>query len=162
MNTKLYTTMIASKKAHVILMTLGTVFVLVVVFQAGVQVGYRQASFAFGSGDNYYRMFGAQERRGPDMSLPMPMQGRLPASHGAIGTIVSAAPPTLIVAGKDGTEQTVRLRETTLIRKNRETLSQNDLHEGDFIVVVGAPNTDAEIDARFVRIMPKPPDIPSL
>lgn len=154
MHTKLYTTIVGSKKAHVVLMTLGTAFVLVVVFQAGVQIGYRQASFAFGSGDNYYRMFGVQERR-ELRNMLTPMQGRLPASHGALGTIVRIDHPLLVVANKDGTEQTVRLNDSTLVRKNRETLSRDNLREGDFIVVVGAPNAEAEIDARFVRIMPE-------
>lgn len=157
MNTKIYTTLIDSKKAHVALITLGTVFVLVVVFQAGVSVGYQQASFAYKSGDNYYKVFGVDERRAPKTpGMMQMMQGRMPASHGALGSIVQITLPTLVVASEDGTEKVVRLQNSTLVREGRNTLKPSDLKIGDFVVIVGEPNAEAEIDARFVRIMPKP------
>lgn len=162
MATKLYTTIIQSKKAHIALMSFGTVFVLIVVFQTGVQIGYRQASFAYGLGDNYYNVFGGQERRGEHTpprtgvlaGMPMPFGQRLPASHGAIGTIVSLSLPTFVIANQDGTEQIIHVQDNTLIRKNRSTLRHDELREGDSVVVVGKPNASAEIDARFIRIMP--------
>ena len=38
----------------------------------------------------------------------------------------------------------------------RDEIKISDLKIGDFIVVIGSPNTDGQVEAKFIRLMPEP------
>lgn len=126
--------------------------VVLCVFQAGVFVGYRKASFTYHSGDNYYRTFGERHD-----TFNMPVRTGFVAAHGAVGKIVSITLPTFMVEGPDNVEKVVLIGTSTLIRRFDEQLQPTDLKADDFVVVLGEPNEEAQIEAKLIRIMPAPP-----
>ena len=132
----------------------GTAVVLIglLIFQAGVAVGYRRAAFAFHFGDNYYRAFDGRDARSPSW----PLRGRFIDAHGAAGKIVSIALPTFVVADRDNLEKVVRLSDDAVVRRFSANIEPSALSVGDFVVVFGIPNADAQIEATLVRVVPQP------
>jgi len=132
---------------------ISAVIALLLVFQAGVFVGYRKASFAYRFGDNYYRAF---DRKAP-APLGFPLMDEFRASHGAVGEVMSVSLPTLVVAGPDSVEKTVYVSTGTLIRKFDAELKPEDIKTGDFLVVIGDPDENSQIQAKLIRMLPEPP-----
>jgi hypothetical protein len=126
--------------------------IMLLIFQAGVMVGFRKAMFMSRFGDMYYRGFEGQ----PGKFIGM-FEGDGIASHGAVGKIISVNLPTFVIEGPEQLERIVRVESDTEIRRFRDTASSSDLVSGEFVVVIGEPNDDAEITAKLIRIMPPPP-----
>jgi hypothetical protein len=132
---------------------IGVVVVAALLFQAGVFVGFHKASFGRDWDDNYENNFGTMHRG----SLMMGgMYDRLPNAHGAIGEIIKAELPTLIVLDKDNTEKVVLINDNTKIRKIDGDGTISDLAVGSFVVVIGSPNKTGQIEAKLIRITPNP------
>lgn len=129
--------------------------IALLIFQAGMHVGYRKASFSFRFGDNYYRAFGDQG--GPKL-FHMPLRGGFIESHGAVGQIVSINLPTFVVADPKGIEKVVLINDSTVIRQFDQDLTPDDLGIDNFTVVLGSPNEDSQIEAKLIRILPPPPE----
>ena len=139
---------------------LGIVAGILVVFHAGSEYGYHKAEFILQSADNNYPSIRqGMTKRGGVMGF---VSDDTASSHGVIGKIVSVALPTIIVEGKDNTEKTVRIDDDTLIRKGRDEIDQSVLVAGDMIMVVGTPNSNAEIGAKLIRILPPQNASPSV
>lgn len=145
-----------SKTFRVALWAVGGLVVLLLVFQAGIFIGYRRAVFTFGGGENYYRAF--DRRPGP---LGVPRGGDLFNAHGAAGKILSINLPTFIMEDRDGAERVILISDDTQIRKFRNDATPSDLRQNDFVVVIGSPDDKAEIQARLIRILPPPPGMQS-
>lgn len=143
-----------SKTVKLILSFLVIAILIIVIFEAGVLVGYHRAAFSFGLGDNYYRAFEAPHRGG-GMVMPFGRED-FPNAHGAVGKIVRINLPTFVVASSDNVEKTVTLGTTTIIRSMREEVSSTTLKTGDYVVVLGSPTSNAEIKADLVRVLPAP------
>ena len=79
-----------------------------------------------------------------------------PNSHGAIGKILSIKLPIIVVSDRDNVEKTIIVGTSTDIRQMRNQLGAKDLRVNDFITVIGEPNTNAEIEAKLIRLMPTP------
>lgn len=124
--------------------------VVLIVFQAGMSVGYRKATFSIGGGDRYYRMIGGK----PMMPLPGFVRDDFSASHGAAGRIVSVSLPTFIVASPDNVEKTVLVGDKTEIRRFRNAAAPSDILPDNFVVVLGDPDDRGEINAKFIRLIP--------
>lgn len=139
---------------HRLLVGVGIAVLLLLTFQAGIFVGFRKAAFSYHGGDNYYRAFG-EDRRGP---IPGMMREEFPGANGSIGKILSIQLPILMIEDKDNVEKTIRLSSDTIIRKERTTLAQTDLYTNDIIVVIGSPNAHGEVEAKFIRLLPPPPE----
>ena len=122
-----------------------------IIFQAGVTVGFRKAHFAKSWNDNYYKNFGPNRH-----GVTGPMPGQFPNAHGTVGKIISTSGSILIVEDR-GTEKTVSITDTTKIRKQNTDGISSDLTPETYIVVVGDPNDQGQINAKFIRIMPAPP-----
>ncbi|MDO8521334.1 MAG: hypothetical protein Q7S52_04415 [bacterium] len=129
---------------------LGVLLVLSMVFHVGIFVGFHKAKFAGYFGEHYYQGFEGKDRR---HSFGMPMRG-LPEAHGTTGKIIEVAFPGMVVLGDDGVEKTVRISDRTEIRRFRDRASVEDISVGDSTVVLGTPNENGEIDARFIRLLP--------
>lgn len=145
-----------SKMFKKIFCALGVLVAVMIIFQAGVFVGFKKANFSYGLGDNYHRMFGDRDRGG-FLGLgerSMMRGGDFSNAHGTIGKIVSVNIPLLIVAGQDGVEKNIMINEKTIIRQFRNEVKTTDLKAGDNIVVIGTPNASAQIEATLIRIMP--------
>ena len=132
-----------------VLYGVGIVIIVLAIFSAGVSVGFHKASFGRNWGDNYERNFGM---------MPMPPFGQdnFPNDHGAIGKIIKIELPTIIVQDQDKTEKVVLIKDDTKIQKMRDNISPADLKLDDFIVVIGSPNDQGQIEAKFIRMMPSP------
>lgn len=124
--------------------------IVLVIFQAGMHVGFRKASFAGRFGDNYYRTFD-NHRMGPS-AIGMSRMDFV-ETHGAAGRIVSINLATLVIEDRDGTEKVVLIKKDTVIRLFRKEITSSELAVGDFVVVIGSPNDQAQIEAQLVRLL---------
>lgn len=147
-----------SKTLQKILIGVGMAVVALLIFQAGMFVGYRKASFSYRFGDNYYRAFGDH---GPK-SFKGSMRGGFIEANGAVGKIVSINLPTFVVVGTDNVEKVILIRENTRIRHLDTTATSTDLKVDDSIVIFGSPNDSSQIEAKLIRIVPTPKDTPEL
>ena len=130
---------------------LGGIIIVVValfIFYVGFNVGFRKASFGHAWEENYERNFGFEPSNG-GLSTD-----NFPNANGAIGKIIKVELPTVIVADKDNTEKVILIKTDTQIQKMRTNIMATDLKVGDFIIVIGAPNAQGQIEAKFIRVMP--------
>ena len=149
-----------SKNSTKVLSLIGVVIVALLIFSAGISVGFHKASFGRAWGENYERNFGMK----PDHSIFD--KDNFPNAHGAIGKIIKIEPPTIIVQDKDNTEKVILIGDNTEIQKIRENIKINDLKTDDFVVVIGVPDEKGQIEAKLIRVMPfgmpvPPPQIPA-
>lgn len=142
-----------SRSFAAILCVTGGILVIVAVFEAGVFVGYRKAAFSYKWGDNYYRTFGGDNRRGFGGDFT---RSDFSTAHGVAGKIIKVDLPKITVLGEDGIEKVVVVGDTTGIRRFRGSLAPKDLAVDDFVVVVGSPNDMGFIDAKLIRLLPMP------
>jgi hypothetical protein len=144
-----------------ILYGVGAVIVLILIFSAGVSIGFRKASFGRAWGENYEQNFGMMSpRRGFDFGTE-----NFPNANGAVGKVIKITLPTIIVQDKDNTEKVILIKDDTKIEKMRTEIKATDLAVDDFIVVIGSPNAEGQIEAKFIRVMPagmpvSPPQVP--
>ena len=131
-----------------ILCGIGIVVIAFIIFYAGVTVGFHKATFGRAWAENYERNFGF----GPDHSLSA--INNFPNADGAIGKIIKIELPTIIVQDKDNTEKVISTTTTTQIQEMKSNITTNDLKLGDFVVVIGTPNAQGQIEAKFIRVMP--------
>ena len=157
MNLKEY---IQSQSFKGVLIGIFIAIISLVIFQAGVSVGERKAAFAYRFGDNFERNFKDPQGR-VFMPKVFPDGSDMPSGHGAVGKIVSVNLPLVVVASPDNLEKTIVITDTTEIRKFRDTLSVDQLSVDDFIVVLGTPNNQGQVDAKLIRLAPPPPDMRS-
>ncbi len=140
-----------SKTFRTVLYVIGSLIVALVIFQAGIFVGFHKAQFSGSLGDNYRREFG---ERSFGMIPGMTRDSSYPVSNGAVGKIIKIALPTLVIIGPDNIEKTIVLNNDTLIREFRDAIKPTDLKVNDEVVVIGSPNSTSEIEAKLIRLMP--------
>ena len=145
-----------SKLFQKILTLVGVFIVALIIFQAGVFMGYRKASFSYRFGDNYYRAFGD---RGPK-PFRGSMMGAFIESNGAVGKIISINLPTFVLLGRDNIEKVILIKNDTQIRYLDASATSSDLKVDDFVVAFGSPNENSEIEAKLVRVIPVPNNSP--
>ena len=138
-----------SKKISYALVGLFALIIALLIFQAGMFVGYRKAKFSYRMGDNFHRTFG--ERKGGFA------RGDFPGGHGTIGKIIKIDLPALVIEDKDNVEKIIIIKDDTAVRRFRESVKTSDLKIDDYVVVIGAPNAESQIEARLIRIVPAPP-----
>lgn len=141
-------------KSHafkVILLCICALIVALVIFQAGIFVGFRKASFSYGFGDRYHQTFGDMHRGMMGFS-----RDDLSSGHGAAGKIIRVTLPTFMIATQDNLEKSVLIDKDTVIRRFRDTISSSEIKTDDIAVVIGAPNAEGQIVAKFIRLMPPP------
>lgn len=139
-----------SKKVRTILWILGGLILLFVVFGLGIAVGYQRAGFASGFDRNYFRIFFGGPPSGTVgmMASPMPV-----AIHGVVGTVIDVGSSTISVMNQENNEQSIAISSGTVIRDGDDTVTIGDIAVGDQIAVIGGPNAEGQIGARFIRII---------
>jgi len=135
-----------------VLCGLGALLIALLIFSAGVAVGFHRESYEGAWGEHYFENLGVVHHGGLDG-----VAGHFPNSHGAVGKIIELSLPTMIVQDTDTTEKTVLLSDDTGIAVGKERGTLADLKVDDFVVVIGAPNASGQIEAKFIRIMPSSP-----
>jgi hypothetical protein len=130
------------------------------IFFAGMMVGFHKASFGHDWGENYNENFirgrGFPGPNGLGMMDSFGMMNSFPNAHGATGKIIKIELPNIIVEGKDDTEKVVSLDSDTKIQNGRDVVAEEDLALDDFVVVIGVPNDKGVIEAKLIRVIPKP------
>jgi len=142
-----------SKKVRAVLWILGGLIVLFVVFGLGISVGYQRAGFAAGFDRNYYHIFFGSPVGGPAGMMPPPMPVGI---HGVVGTVIDVGSSTISVQDENSNEQSVAISSETIIRDGESNVMLADVPVGDSITVIGEPNSQGQIDARFIRIFSIP------
>ncbi len=141
-----------SKKLKIALLALGIFIVLLLVFQAGMAVGFRKANFSFRWAENYHQNF-AGPRGGFFGDFRRDFEGKdFIGSHGVFGSIIKIDNSTLVVKGTDNTEKIILLKDDTTINRLQEKIKAGDLKVDDNIVVIGSPNDSGQIEAKLIRV----------
>lgn len=136
-----YNKIFQSKIFKFVLIGTGSFLIILLIFGAGLFIGYKKAGFSYRWAENYHKNFA-----GPRNFLE---------AHGVFGSIIKIDGSTLVIKGSDNVEKTVLISDKTLIQDRRETLKISDLKVDDQVVIIGSPTEDGQIEAKFIRIMPK-------
>jgi len=127
---------------------IGGLVVLLLVFGAGMAIGFKKANFSFRWGENYHRNFG-----GPRGGMFNDFMGRdFMNAHGNAGSIIKVDGNTLIIKGQDNVEQTIVVSDQTMIRRQQDNLKVFDLKVDDRVTVIGSPNKEGQIEAKLIRV----------
>lgn len=175
--------LVTSPRYSKLIIIAGILLTALIIFQAGEAVGFHRAMYAGKFGNNYYRAFDKNfshsdrngSRRNSDRNQSWGQSGfisgmmndmtpgrgdfgnRVPTGFGAVGKIIKADANSLVVVGPDNVEKFVKITDQTIVRKFRDTLTIADLKANEYAVVIGEPNTDGQIVAKLIRILPPPP-----
>jgi hypothetical protein len=134
-----------------VLAAAGEIVVLLLVFRVGEVIGVNRANFNTEWGQNYGRLFGEPQRGffNEVGELPPP----IPA-FGNAGTVLSVSGGSLVIQDNRLNEKTIVLSSSTTIREGANVITAAEIPAGAQIVVIGAPNGQGAITARFIRIFP--------
>lgn len=130
---------------------LGALLIALIVFAAGVMVGYRKAEFSYHWETHYADMFGGSAS---PFAITGDTDDNVPTSHGAFGQVVAVDLPTLTVKGPREAEKIIIIGPDTAIRRFRNSASTTDISVGQSVVVIGTPDDEGRIEATLIRIMP--------
>ena len=131
--------------------------VVICIFEAGIVVGYHEASFSSQWGENYGKNFGdsnPENQMGlPDMHAPNP--------DGILGKIVSVSPAsasttTIVISSSQKPEEKILINSNTIIRNHEDTIDASALTVGTSVVILGSANDQGEIQASLIRVVPDP------
>ncbi|MFH1393188.1 MAG: hypothetical protein ABIG73_02310 [Patescibacteria group bacterium] len=143
---------IQSKPYMIVALAISVIAVICLIFGGGMYIGYRKARFSYQWGENYHKNFG-----GPRGGFMGDFGGKdLINANGVAGQIMKIDNSTLVIRGRDNVEKIVAVKDDTVINRLNETVKLNALKIGDFVVVIGEPNDDGQIDAKFLRTIPAP------
>lgn len=124
---------------------------LTFVFKVGEIVGAKKADFSCRWSDNYHRNFG-----GPKQGFMQGFRDRdFIEANGVVGQIIKIASSTVVIKGRGDIEKIVLINQGTVIKNLQETISPENLQVDDMVVVIGEGNTQGQISAKLIRIMPK-------
>ena len=140
---------VKSNKFTKSLYAIGGIIIILLIFQAGVFVGFKKAEFSNRWAGKFRETFGS--RNFGHMKM---MGGDYLTSHGAVGKIIKIELPKIFIIGADNVEKSVVIDDDTLIRVMRENIFSTSLKTGDDIIIIGSPNNSGEILAKLVRVVP--------
>lgn len=143
-----------SKTVRGIIIGLGITILVLGIFKLGMVAGYHKARFSQRFGDNFNRNF--VDPRGEGFFKDFSDRRGPPGGHGAVGKIVSIALPLIVVAGPDNIEKTIIVGVDTEVREFRNEITTDNLKVGNFIVVLGNPNDNGQVEAKLIRVIPSP------
>ncbi|KKT29274.1 hypothetical protein A3G55_02830 [Candidatus Giovannonibacteria bacterium RIFCSPLOWO2_12_FULL_44_25] len=133
-------------------LSIGALILLLLVFKAGVFVGYKKASFSYSWGENYHRNF-AGPRGGFLSDFGRGFEDKdFIGAHGTSGSIIKIDGSTLMIKGGDNVEKTILISDQTTIASRRKTIKAGDLKVDDRVVIIGSPNEQGQIEAKFIRL----------
>lgn len=151
-----------SKYFKVAAVVCGVLLVSLVSFAGGVKVGSHQALFSARFGENYERNFlGGPDRSDERGNFGMPKMNKMMDravdkgmrnAHGVAGEILSISDAVLVIKDRDNQENTVRINESTIINRGKETVELSTLTVGEKVVVVGKPQDDGVVAAHLIRV----------
>lgn len=140
-----------SKAVRAVIITIGVIIFVLTILFVGINIGEYRARFAGEFGNNFERNFW-----GPRGMMGGYFGRMLPGGHGAAGQILSVNLPQIIINGPDNLEKTVLVGTSTIVRLFQANIQSSDLKAGDFVIVIGNPDSNGQIEASFIRVMPQP------
>lgn len=141
-----------SKAFKTLIVVLAELILLLGAFALGINVGSHKAGFTYSWEKNYSNNFPAPTG-GNFMVITPPNSEQMLNAHGLDGTILSLSNGSLIIKDEDNTEKTILLDSQTSIRENFQTISPSGLKTGEEIVVLGDPNNNGQVQAKFIRVL---------
>ena len=126
------------------------VALLLFVFQAGLTIGARKASFTGRWSENYHRNF-AGPRGGFMMNTP---SQEFIETHGAFGRILRVDAQSMVIKRPDGVEKVVDVTNDTEIYRMSSEVKLSDVQINEEAVVIGQPTNDGRVHAELIRLMP--------
>ena len=150
-----------SKALVKILHILVVIIIAMSIFYAGTLVGFQKASYGRIWSEHYNQNFG-MGRRNINTGMMgggfngIGMMNYFPNAHGATGKIIKIELPSVIVQDKDNTEKVILIKDDTKIQIGRTEIKTGSLKMDDFIIVIGAPNEQGQIEAKLIRVIPRP------
>jgi hypothetical protein len=134
---------------------IGAFIILLLVFKAGTMVGVRKADFSCRWSDNYHQNFG-----GPREGFMKGFGDRdFIDANGTTGQIIKIDGSTLVIKGRNDVEKVILLKEDTTISGPTDKLKSTDLKIDEYVVVIGEPNAQGQIEAKLIRLLPPMPPI---
>ncbi len=122
---------------------------ILIVFGLGITVGYRRAIFSSDFGATYYH-----EMYGTPFGKPtvMVMSNGPMAMHGVAGQVIDVDSSTILVQDPNGAEEAVFVASGTTIREMNQDIAPSGIVVGDGVTVIGEPDTNGQVEARFIRV----------
>lgn len=149
-----------SKSFMAVIWTIVAIIVFLLVFMAGMYVGFKKASFSYQWGENYHRNF-AGPKQGFGGGLGQEFGGKdFIDSHGTLGQIIKIDNSALVVKGIDDVEKIILVDGKTVINRFRDNIKLSDLKVDEKVVIIGDPNTSGQIEAKLIRVLPNQPPLP--
>ncbi len=136
------------------LIAVGELALILLVFRVGEVIGVERANFNSGWAANYGRFFG-EPRQGFFQAV-----GELPPpvpAFGNVGTVLSVGNNQLVMEDNSMNEKTVAVSSSTTIREGLNEIITSGIATGSQIIVIGVPNSQGQIVARFIRVFPDEP-----
>jgi len=129
---------------------LAVFIVLILVFGAGVKVGTLKARYSYLWANNYHKNF-AGPRGGFLGNWRRFPAGDFIGGHGTFGEIIEMKDNGFVIKGQENAEKVVIVNQGTSIVEGREVI-KDGLKVGDRVVVIGSPNEEGQIEAKFIRV----------
>ena len=129
---------------------------------------FRKVNFSFKWGENYHKNFGGPKGgffknfEQEDFLEGYGIVGQIIKIDGLANETIAAnasSTSSLTIKGRKNTEQIIIIKDNTTIKKQKETISANELKINDFIVIIGEPNNQGQTEAKLIRLMPTPPTL---
>ena len=135
------------------IIALAALGILILAFNAGMSVGATKAKFSYKWAENYHRNFsGPQQGFFQDWRQPPVFPENFIEGHGIFGEIIKINDTGLVIKDRGDIEKMVLVDEETIIKNKMQNAGKDELEVGDFIVVIGSPNEEGQIQAKLVRI----------
>ncbi|MBI2628093.1 MAG: hypothetical protein HYW71_01490 [Candidatus Niyogibacteria bacterium] len=126
---------------------------LVLVFGAGVKVGTIKARYSYRWAENYHKNFaGPQRGFFENFKRGFGDKEDFINAHGTFGSVIKIDGGVIIVKSQDNVEKTILVSDKTTIVSRRESLKTGDLKVDDQAVIIGSPNEQGQIEAKFIRV----------
>ena len=137
-----------------IIVAISVILIALIIFSAGIFVGYYKATFSHDLDDVYRQGFNS-----PGSPFAPFMHSSDDVNpHGIVGQIVGINLPfSIMVKGDKNAEQIVTILPETTVRIFHSLATTSDIKVGDQAIVIGTPNDQGEIQASFIRIIPPSP-----
>lgn len=125
------------------------------VFGAGLFIGGMKVKFSYRWAENYHRNFGGpKEGFMSDLRMPHP-NGEFIQGHGIFGEIIKIGDSDFVIKGQDDVEKIIIIKDDTLIIRGRMKIGKEELRVSDYVIIIGSPNEQGQIEAKLIRFFNK-------
>jgi len=127
--------------------------IIVLIFSAGMFVGGTKARFSYRWAENYHRNFAGPQGGflGDWRRFPLSPDDFI-ESHGTFGEIIKLNDSDFVIKGQGDIEKVIIITKDTIIKERMNTIKKEELKVGNRVVVIGSPNEEGQIEAKFIRL----------